>query len=94
MGPKLADYERAGVLEYVVVALEPDEVLWHVRRDERFTPVPPDADGVYRSGVFGGLWLDPVALLTSDLARLRSVVEAGLASAEHAEFVARLSAGT
>ena len=30
LGPKLEDYERAGVLEYVVRALEPDEVLWHV----------------------------------------------------------------
>jgi Uma2 family endonuclease len=30
LGPKLGDYERAGVLEYVVRALKPDEVLWHV----------------------------------------------------------------
>ena len=28
LGPKLADYDRAGVLEYVVRALDPDDVLW------------------------------------------------------------------
>jgi Uma2 family endonuclease len=28
LGPKLADYELAGVREYVVRALDPDEVLW------------------------------------------------------------------
>lgn len=33
LGPKLAEYDRAGVLEYVVLALAPDEVIWHARRD-------------------------------------------------------------
>ncbi len=28
LGPKRADYEQAGVLEYVVRALDPDEVVW------------------------------------------------------------------
>jgi Uma2 family endonuclease len=49
LGSKLSDYQGAGVLEYVVVASDPDEVIWHVRRADRFLRVPPDADGVYRS---------------------------------------------
>ena len=28
LGPKLADYEQAGVVEYIVRALKPDEILW------------------------------------------------------------------
>ena len=28
LGPKLCDYERAGVLEYVVCAIDPDEIFW------------------------------------------------------------------
>ena len=36
LGPKYRDYERAGVLEYLVVALDPDEIHWFVRRDDRF----------------------------------------------------------
>jgi hypothetical protein len=59
LGPKLDNYERAGVLEYIVRALEPDEVLWHVLREGRLVTVPPDADGLYRSRVFPGLVARP-----------------------------------
>lgn len=92
LGPKFDDYERAGVLEYVVRALEPDEVLWHVLREGRLVAMSPDADGLYRSRVFPGLWLDPQALLMDDTRRLRAVVDQGVATAEHAAFVARLAA--
>jgi hypothetical protein len=40
---------------------------------------------------FPGLWLDPQALLAGDTRRLRAVVDLGLATPEHAEFVARLA---
>ena len=33
LGAKKADYERAGVLEYLFVGIEPDEVRWFVRRE-------------------------------------------------------------
>ncbi len=91
LGAKLADYERAGVQEYLVVTLDPDDVFWHVRRDDRLVRVPADADGLYRSGVFPGLWLDPVALLADDGPALVAALEAGLATEEHAAFVARLA---
>jgi hypothetical protein len=91
LGPKLDDYERACVLEYVVRALEPDEVIWHVLHEGRLVPVPPDADGLYRSRAFPGLWLDPQALLAHDTRRLRAVVDLGVATPEHAAFVARLA---
>ena len=32
------------------LALEPDEVYWHVLRDGRYQAVPPGPDGLYRSG--------------------------------------------
>ena len=92
LGPKLADYGRAGVQEYVVRALDPDEVLWFRHVDGSLKRVVPDADGLYRSVVFPGLWLDPVALLAGDLPRLEQVVGQGLATPEHAAFVARLAA--
>jgi Uma2 family endonuclease len=92
LGPKRDEYERAGVLEYVVRALDPDEVIWHVMREGRLAPVPTGADGLYRSEVFPGLWLDPVALLAGDRAGLRAALDPGLATVDHAGFVARLSA--
>jgi hypothetical protein len=92
LGPKLDDYERAGVLEYIVRALEPDEVLWHVLDRDRFVRVPPDGDGLYRSRVFPGLWLDPVALLARDTRRLREVLDQGFQVPDHAAFRAGLQA--
>lgn len=92
LGPKLDDYERAGVREYVVRALDPDEVLWHVLQDGRLVAVPPDADGLHRSRAFPGLWLDPQSLLRHDTRRLREVLDRGRATPEHPAFVAGLAA--
>jgi hypothetical protein len=92
LGPKLDEYERAGVLEYVVRAFEPDEVLWHVLENGRFAAQAPDADGLYRSRVFPGLWLDPLGLLAGDRAAVREGLDRGLATPEHAAVVARLAA--
>jgi Uma2 family endonuclease len=91
LGAKRDDYERAGVREYIVVALEPGEVYWHVRRDDKLVRINPDADGIYRSTIFPGLWLDPAALLRKDLAGVIAVLEQGLATPEHAAFVADLA---
>jgi hypothetical protein len=91
LGPKFEDYERVGVLEYVVRAIEPDELYWFVLRNGRFVDLPPGPDGIYRSQVFPGLWLDADALLTRDIRRLQAVVDLGCATPEHAAFVARLT---
>jgi hypothetical protein len=41
--------------------------------------------------VFPGLWLDPAALLRRDGKRVREVLDQGLATPEHAAFVAKLA---
>ena len=38
------------------------------RRGKKLVRVKPDPDGLYRSKVFPGLWLDPAALLRRDIA--------------------------
>jgi Uma2 family endonuclease len=91
LGGKRDDYERAGVQEYIVVALDAKEVHWHARRDDKLVRIDPDADGIYRSAVFPGLWLDPAALLRNDLAGVFAVLDRGLATPEHAAFVAHLA---
>ncbi len=91
LGPKFEEYEHAQVLEYVVVALEPDQLFWFVLRDGRFIDLPLGSDGIYRSEVFPGLWLDPRALLAHDTRRLRAVLDLGFATSEHRDFVARLA---
>ncbi len=91
LGPKLTDYERAGVLEYVVRALDPDEVFWYEQDQGVLDQRPLPNDGIYRSMAFPGLWLDPLALLNNDRRRIRAVLDFGCATPEHAAFVARLA---
>jgi hypothetical protein len=55
-------------------------------------PRTADADGVFRSEAFPGLWLDAAALLRGDLAAVVACVQRGTASPEHAAFAARLQA--
>jgi Uma2 family endonuclease len=92
LGPKFGDYERAGVREYLVRSIDPDEVVWYVQEDGRFVAVPTDADGLLRSRVFPGLWLDPKALLAGDRAAVRAALDLGIATPDHAAFAARLAA--
>jgi len=87
---KKADYEKAGVREYIVVALRTEKVFWFVRRRGKFKDLVAGPDGIYRSEIFPGLWLDPSALLRRDSRRLLAVLRQGLASPEHAAFVAKL----
>jgi hypothetical protein len=91
LGPKLNAYRRNGVSEYLVWRVQDVAIDWFILREGRFDRLPPDADGVTRSVVFPGLWLDATALLAGDLARVHAVLRHGLAHPEHADFVARLT---
>jgi Uma2 family endonuclease len=87
---KLRAYERNGVREYVVWRVLEREVDWFVQQNGRFEKLAPGDGGILRSAVFPGLWLDPLALLNEDFDRLLDVLQSGLDSPEHAEFVAHL----
>ncbi len=90
LGTKRRDYQRAGAQEYIVVSLRERKVRWFhfpSRRELR-----PDRQGVWRSKVFPGLWLDGPAFFARDSARLMAAVQQGVATPEHAAFVARLAA--
>jgi Uma2 family endonuclease len=87
---KLNAYRRNGVREYVVHRVLEQKVDWFVLKEGRFEALPPSADGLMRSTIFPGLWLDPAALIGGDAATVMAVVQQGLSSPEHAEFAARL----
>ena len=92
LGPKLNAYRRNGVCEYLVWRVQDAAIDWFVLNEGRFDRLPPDADGITRSVVFPGLWLDATALLAGDLARVHAVLRDGLAHSTHADFVAKLAA--
>lgn len=85
-------YESAGVQEYLVVLLFEEEIRWHELVEGRYERLAPDADGLWRSRVFPGLWLDGQALLAGDLRRVLDRLQDGLRSAEHDRFVTDLAA--
>ncbi len=76
--------------EYVVWRVLDRQVDWYVNRGGRFEPVPPPAEGIFRSEVFPGLWLDAAAMVRHDRKAVQAALQQGLDSPEHAEFVARL----
>jgi Uma2 family endonuclease len=92
LGPKKAVYEKAGVLEYLFIGIDPEEIRWFGRRDGRFQEMSRFDDGTYRSEVFPGLWLDARALFAEDLNGLIAALDRGLATPDHARFVADLAA--
>jgi Uma2 family endonuclease len=90
-------YQRNGVREYLAVQMYEQRVDWFVLREGVYEALAPDKAGVLRSEVFLGLWLQPAALWSGDpltgsgqgLATLLAVLQEGLASPEHAAFIAR-----
>lgn len=85
---KRNDYIQAGVLEYLVWCLREQELRWFDLRTQG--ELSPDADGVLRVRAFPGLWIHVESLLHRDGQQLLATLEQGLASPEHAAFVARL----
>src|SRR6266852_6884965 len=83
LGPKRDLYATAGVREYIVVLIDEKRGLWLRLEDGAYREIGPDADGILRSQIFRGLWLDPKALLDHDGGRLIDVVDLGLRSPEH-----------
>ncbi len=87
---KLRVYRRNNVREYIVWRVEDQGIDWFVLRRGQYEQLERGSDGLLRSEQFPGLWLDPDALVRFDLARVLQVVQQGIASPEHADFVARL----
>jgi hypothetical protein len=88
LGSKYEEYARHGVLEYLVPAIEDQQLHWFDLPNNRELPVPDD--GIVRSISFPGLWIDTGGLFANDPSRTLAALEKGLASPEHAEFIARL----
>lgn len=87
---KVDVYARHDVKEYLVWRTEDAAIDWFVHDGTQFQRTAPDPDGIIRSRVFPGLWIDTIAMLSDDGSKLLATLDRGLASPEHADFVARL----
>ncbi len=91
LGVKLDIYRRVGVREYVTMLLHTKQVIWRQLVRGRYKELKPAVDGLLHSTVFPGLWLDPAAVWDPKIS-IRTAVELGVKSAEHAAFVRKLAA--
>ena len=89
MHAKREDYRRNGVIEYLLLLVEEKEVRWFYFPEDE---IRPNREGISRSRVFPGLWIDIEALLRRDSERLLEVLQQGLASRPHTSFGKRLQA--
>lgn len=74
LNAKRRDYEQAGVLEYIVVVLRQRTIRWFVLHGRRYREVTAGEDGIFKSTVFPGLWLDASALLRLDGLHLMEIL--------------------
>ncbi len=88
---KFSAYCRNEIREYLVFRTEDRQVDWFGWKDGKYEAQTPSEQGWLRSEVFPGLWLDPTALMRNDPTALFAVLQQGLASPEHAAFVAKLN---
>lgn len=90
LGPRFRAYLANGVREYLIWRTDTNAVLWFVQRADTYERLEQDASGIVRSETFPGLWLNVPALLRMDMPAVLASLQLGLASPEHAAFLARL----
>jgi Uma2 family endonuclease len=91
LNAKLRVYLRNSVREYIVWRAQDQTVDWFVLRRSQYDRNSLSADGLYKSVAFPGLWLDPNALEQGDLAHVLRVLQKGVDSPEHQDFVTQLA---
>ena len=88
---KLKVYRRNQVQEYLIWRVYDHQFDWFRLQQGEYIQLQPNADNIICSQIFPGLWLDKIALLGGDLGKVLAVLQQGLASPEHENFISRLS---
>ena len=88
---KLEIYCKSGIKEYLVWRVLDQAIDWFVLREEKYERLLADEQGIYRSEVFPGLWLDSAALIQFDLAKVLATLQQGITSPEHRQFIEKIA---
>jgi Uma2 family endonuclease len=84
-------YRRNGVKEYIVWQVLEQKLDWFVLENGEYISLEADNEDIIKSIIFPGLWLDVSALLTGEMARVLAVLQQGLSSEAHQNFLQQLS---
>lgn len=83
-------YRRNGVREYIVWQVLDEKLSWFSLEQGEYLELAPNEEGILKSLVFPGLWLAVNELLTGNMQVVLNVLQAGLQSVEHADFIEKL----
>jgi len=86
---KKMTYRRNAVREYLAWITGEKRVVWWELREGDYQEITPAADGLLKSHVFPGLWLDAAALLRGDMKGVLASLRRGLESPDHQAFLAK-----
>lgn len=84
-------YQRNQVPEYIVWEVMDARIQWFILEKGEYVLSKGRADGVHRSRIFPGLWLNLPALLSGDDKKALRVLNRGIKSAAHKAFVKQLA---
>ena len=84
---KLQVYRRNGVREYIVWQVSDRVIDWFYLQEGEYIKLQPNEGNTFKSQVFPGLWLEIDCLLNYDLSRVIEVLQRGLATQEHQDFI-------
>jgi Uma2 family endonuclease len=84
---KMDVYRRNGVGEYLVWRTFDSALDYFVAEDGTFRQQNPGSDGLFRSNLFPGLWLNGSAILAGNLLTAAADIRRGIESPEHTAFV-------
>jgi Uma2 family endonuclease len=84
---KRGAYRRNGVCEYLAWITGENCLVWWELREGEYQELSADAQGILRSKIFPGLWLDTPALLKGDMKTVLTTLRRGLESPQHIAFL-------
>lgn len=87
---KLKAYRRNQVQEYLVWRVDDNEIDWFRLKEEKYIKLQADKNGIIKSEIYSGLWLDINALLKGDLATVLNILQEGINTTEHQNFTNEL----
>lgn len=83
-------YQQNGIPEYIVWSVFENELTWFQLQAGTYQIFRMDPDGIIRSHIFPGLWLDIQSLLDRKMDRVLHILNQGIQSPDHERFTKTL----
>ena len=84
---KLKIYRRNNVQEYLIWRVYEQQLDWFRLIEGEYIKLLADSEGIIKSEIFPGLWLDEQSLLTGNLAQVLTILQQGIATVDHQNFI-------